>query len=419
MRLEGAAEVKPTALVATTYKWYPTARLAVALAKAGFQVEAVCPSGHPMFKTSAVRERHSYSVLSPVRSFAAAILATKPDLVIPGDDIAVQHLHRLHEVKRSDDGAGSSFCALLERSMGSAESFPIVYSRTAFMEVAREEGVRVPDTAGLSGVNELREWVRQASLPAVIKANGTSGGIGVRIVQTREDAEREFLRLQAPPALLRALKRTLVDQDAKLLGPSIRRTPFRMSGQKFVRGSEATSAVACWKGKVVASTHFEVVKKLDETGHATVIRRIENPEMTEAAEKLVRRLNLSGLCGLDFMLEAGTRNAYLIEINPRCTQVGHLALGPGRDIAAALRAAVSEEKVEKTLSVTEKDTIALFPQEWLRDSASPYLRTAYHDVPWDEPELIRACIRARKKRAPWRVQRSGLRSMSAAGAPRA
>jgi hypothetical protein len=419
MRLEGAAEVKPTALVATTYKWYPTARLAVALAKAGFQVEAVCPSGHPMFKTSAVRERHSYSVLSPVRSFAAAILATKPDLVIPGDDIAVQHLHRLHEVKRSDDGAGSSFCALLERSMGSAESFPIVYSRTAFMELAREEGVRVPDTAGLSGVNELREWVRQASLPAVIKANGTSGGIGVRIVQTREDAEREFLRLQAPPALLRALKRTLVDQDAKLLGPSIWRTPFRMSVQKFVRGCEATSAVACWKGKVVASSHFEVVKKLDETGHATVVRRIENPEMTEAAEKLVRRLNLSGLCGLDFMLEAGTRNAYLIEINPRCTQVGHLALGPGRDIAAALRAAVSEEKVEKTLSVTEKDTIALFPQEWLRDSASPYLRTAYHDVPWDEPELIRACIRARKKRAPWRVQRSGLRSMSAAGAPRA
>ena len=33
--------MKPTALVATTYKWYPTARLAVALAKAGFRVEAV------------------------------------------------------------------------------------------------------------------------------------------------------------------------------------------------------------------------------------------------------------------------------------------------------------------------------------------------------------------------------------------
>jgi hypothetical protein len=417
--LEGAAEVKPTVLVATTYKWYPTARLAVALAKAGFQVEAVGPAGHPMFKTSAVRERHGYSVFSPVRSFAAAIAATKPELVIPGDDIAVQHLHRLYEVKRSDEGRDSGFCALLEQSMGSPESFPIVYSRTAFMEVAREEGVRVPDTAALSTVNELRDWIRQAGLPAVIKANGTSGGVGVRIVQTPENAEREFLRLQAPPALLRALKRTLVDQDAKLLGPSIRRTPFRMSVQKFVRGSEATSAVACWKGKVVASSHFEVAKKLDATGHATVIRRIENPEMSEAAEKLVRRLNLSGLCGLDFMLETGTRQAYLIEINPRSTQVGHLALGAGRDIPAALRAAVTGEKVEETLSVTDKDTIALFPQEWLRDSGSAYLRTAYHDVPWDEPELIRACIRERKKRAPWRVQRRALRNLSAAGAPRA
>ena len=72
--------MKPRALVATTYKWYPTARLAVALAKAGFQVEAVCPSGHPMFKTSAVRERHSYSVFSPVRSFASCA----PALLMPG-----------------------------------------------------------------------------------------------------------------------------------------------------------------------------------------------------------------------------------------------------------------------------------------------------------------------------------------------
>jgi carbamoylphosphate synthase large subunit len=267
-------------------------------------------------------------------------------------------------------------------------------------------------------VNDLRDWIREAGLPAVIKANGTSGGEGVRIVQTQEDAEHEFLRLQAPPVLLRALKRTFVDQNAALLGPSIGRKPFSMSVQKFVQGSEATSALACWKGNIVAGLHFEVVKKVNVAGHATVIRRIDSPDMTETAEKLVRRLNLSGLCGFDFMLESGTRNAYLIEVNPRSTQVGHLALGPGRDIPAALRAAVTGEKVEESSAVTEKDMIALFPQEWLRDSASPYLRRAYHDVPWDEPELIRACIRERKKRVPWRVERSALRHLSAAGAPR-
>jgi hypothetical protein len=412
-------ELKATALVATTFKWYPTARLAVALAKCGFQVEAVCPPSHPMFETSAVRERNHYSVFSPASSFAAAIAATKPDLVIPGDDITVQHLHRLYATELRKEGPQSFICEVLERSLGGPESFPVVFSRTAFLDAAREEGLRIPETAGLSSIEELREFIRRVGLPVAIKANGTSGGEGVSIAQTPEDAEREFLRLQAPPLLLRALKRTVVNQNATLLGPALRRKPFQMSAQKFIAGTEATSAVACWKGEVLASLHFEVVNKLKATGHATVVRRIDNAEMEHAARTMMRRLKLSGLVGFDFMLESGTRNAYLIEINPRSTQVGHLALGPGRNIPAALFAAVTEEAADDTSSITEKETIALFPQEWLRDPASAYLRSAYHDVPWDEPDLIRECVRRRKKPAPWRVEKPTARSLSAAGARRA
>ena len=51
--------------------------------------------------------------------------------------------------------------------------------------------------------------------------------------------------------------------------------------------------------------------------------------------------------------------------------------------------------------VTEKDTIALFPQEWTRDSESTFLQTAYHDVPWEEPELIRDCVNHRRKQSSW------------------
>jgi hypothetical protein len=43
--------------------------------------------------------------------------------------------------------------------------------------------------------------------------------------------------------------------------------------------------------------------------------------------------------------------------------------------------------------VTENDTIALFPQEWARDPKSEFLQSAYHDVPWEESELIRSCVR--------------------------
>jgi hypothetical protein len=410
--------VKPTVLIATTSQWFPTARLAMALAKAGFTVKAVCPSRHPMFKTSAVSERYSYRGLMPLASFAAAIAAAKPDLVIPGDDLATQHLHQLYERENKKAGANSPLCALLERSLGSPDSFPIAYSRTAFMNVAQQEGVRIPDTESIENVDQLRACIARFGFPLVLKANGTSGGEGVRIVRSADEAESAFHKLQAPPLLARAAKRTLLDQDAALLRPSILREKFIISAQKFVPGAEANSAVACWKGSVLAALHFEVVMKKSAAGHATVVRSVENAEMIAAAEKIARRLNLSGLFGFDFMLEAAGSHAYLIEINPRSTQVGHLSLGAGRDIPAALYAAATGLQSQSADPVTQNKTIALFPQEWIRDSASTYLRSAYHDVPWEEPELIRACVAARKKQQKWKLEKSDVRSLSAAEIPR-
>jgi hypothetical protein len=116
---------------------------------------------------------------------------------------------------------------------------------------------------------------------------------------------------------------------------------------------------------------------------------------------MVRRLNLSGMYGFDFMLEATTGYAHLIEINPRTTQIAHLALGPGRDLPAALFAALSGKAVKVAPAVTEKDTIALFPQEWSRDASSPFLKSAYHDIPWEQPELVLACVNQRRKRVAW------------------
>jgi hypothetical protein len=411
--------VTPKVLVATNYQWYPTARIAMALAKAGFTVEAVCPSRHPMLKTSAVRKRYPFHRLLPIASLADAIEKAKPDLIVSGDDFATKYLHSLHAQEFRKGKTGAPICALIERSLGSPESFPIAYSRIALMKVAHEEGVRIPETAAITNMETLRQWVGQFGLPAVLKADGTNGGDGVRIVRTSLEAEQEFRALQAPPLLARAAKRTLLDQDAALLRPAILRQKFVMSAQTFITGNEATSAVACWNGKVIAGLHFEVVKKKSAAGYSTVVRLIESAEMMAAAEKIARRLNLSGLYGFDFMLEADTRDAYLIEMNPRSTQVGHLALGPGRDIPAAIFSAVVGQTTRVSPSVTEKDTIALFPQEWLRDSSSPYLRSAYHDVPWDEPELIRTCIGSRKKQPPWSVARRPVRAQRAVEVPRA
>jgi len=402
-------KLKPTVLLATTARWFPTARLAMALASAGFRVEAVCPSAHPLTKTGVAKTTYRYRGLRPLSSFANAIAAAKPNLIVPGDDLATFHLHQLYQREREHRRNGD-LRPLIERSLGAPESFPIVFQRAAFLELAQDLNIRSPRTEVVADSADLRSWAASVGFPIALKADGTSGGDGVKIAFNLEEAESALRALAAPPLLVRAVKRTLVDQDDTLLRPSLLRRRSIVNAQAFVAGREATSAIACWKGVVIGSLHFEVVKKAQAHGHATVVRVIENQEMSIAAERLVQRLHLSGLHGLDFMLEGKTGKAHLIEINPRSTQVGHLTLGLGHDLPAALYSAVSGRPVTPVRKITEKETIALFPHEWIRDETSPFLRSGYHDVPWQNPELVRACVLSRRKQHAWYAPKASLKS---------
>jgi len=139
--------------------------------------------------------------------------------------------------------------------------------------------------------------------------------------------------------------------------------------------------------------------------------------MFAAIKKIAKRLNLSGLHGFDFLIESETGSAVLIEINPRATQVGHLSLGPGRDLPAALVAAITGETIREAPPLTDNDTIALFPQEWKRNPESSFLRAGYHDVPWEEPDLVRACVRGRQNVIELYSHRERIRAFSTVRLP--
>lgn len=386
--------LKPTVLVVTAKPWFSTARLAMALAKAGFRVEAICPKNHPLTKTSVVRHAHHYFPHAPLHSLVDAIAATNPNLIVPGDDIATGCLHQLYDRERRNGKAGETICALIERSLGAAESFSKVEQRAEVLRLARAAGVRAPETEVIPGTLDLRKSLARLGFPAVLKVDGTSGGMGVRIVRTFEEAKRAFRELQEVRRSSQSPFQALMYQGKSLLRQSQFRGVHRpvVNGQAFVNGGEAISEVVCWQGNVLGSLHFQVLTKQYPCGPASVVRLIENSEMDFAVETMARELGLSGLHGFDFLLEERTGDAYLIEMNPRATQVGHLTLGPGRDLPAALYAAVTGDPLQIGPKVTEKDTVALFPQEWMRDRRSVHFKTGYHDVPWDEPRLVRACV---------------------------
>jgi hypothetical protein len=386
-------------LLATTVRWVATARLAASFVRTGCEVDVVCPRGHPVTKTLAASRIHRYHAFAPLRSLLAAVRVAAPDLVVPCDDLATAHLHELH--RRLAHAAAAGVRALIERSLGAPSGFPVARARARLIALAHQVGVRAPLTAVARTEVELRDWLRTNGYPAVLKTDGSYGGKGVRVVRTVTEALHGWRELSSPPSPPRAIKRAVVNHDLNYLPRCLARVRPVVNVQHHIRGQEANATVACWHGTVLASVVARVLHTLDEYGPASVVEVIDDPDISAAVGKVVGLVGLSGLAGFDFVIDEDTGHPYLIEMNPRATQICHLPLGAGRDLPASLRAALSGERLREAPRVTDRDLIAFFPQEWLRDPASPFLKTAYHDVPWDQPDLVRVCVRDRLVDKAW------------------
>jgi hypothetical protein len=151
---------------------------------------------------------------------------------------------------------------------------------------------------------------------------------------------------------------------------------------------------------VVAANHFDVLVTSAATGPACVVARRDCPQMQNAAAVIAQDLNLSGLFGLDYVRDKAGK-VHLLEINARATPTAHLMLG--QDLPAALLKSAGFSARCRP-AVTARDEVAIFPREWMRDPASPWLKNAFHDVPWDDPDVVRACVQAARSVDPAAAQ---------------
>ena len=297
-------------------------------------------------------------------------------------------------VRSQEQGDSSKkLAALIERSLGAPESYPIVSARYDLLRIAQEEGCRVPNTELVQNLDDLNACQARQPFPWVLKADETWGGRGVRIAYTAEQAQKDFGEVSNPFRFRRAVKRMVVNRDPFWMQPWWEGRKPAVVVQEYVHGRPGNCAVACWEGKLLAGIGVEAVSADGLTGPASIVRVLNNPDMISYAERIARRLRLSGFFGLDFMIEDGTNQAYLIEMNPRCTPLCHLRLGKGRDMIGGLWAKLSGQPIPDTQAVTENDMIAYFPQAW--HSKSEFLKSSYQDIPQDQPELINEFLR------PW------------------
>lgn len=323
---------RPHVLVMTAFRWPLAGQLARTFHDAGAKVDVLCPKDRGLARAPFVDAAYWYSIFSSVASLRAAITAAQPDLLIPCDDPITSQLHQLYESTDSD----SALRALLARSLGSPEKFETFYSRVDIARKARELDVPCPKTALVTNLEELRDKLAEFGLPAVLKLDETWGGMGVAIVRTAAEAECAFARLRRWPSIPRAFKRLVMRRDAALLRRVLDGRKNVVSLQEYVDGRPANAAVACWKGKVLASVLVEVLESDGPTGPATVVRVIDHPGMSAAVERMVERLKLSGLCGFDFILRTDDASAQLIELNPRATPACRLLTAEGATLSAVL-----------------------------------------------------------------------------------
>jgi ATP-grasp domain len=354
-------------------------------------VSAVCPMpSHPCLKTRAVRQVFPYSRLRPLESLITAIAAFDPQIIVPCDERGLRHLHQLHAWASAREGRDGRIATLIERSLGAPESYPIVSSRHKLLCIARDERILAPATNSINTVEELDAWSAQQPLPWVLKADGTWGGGGVRFAHSRQEADQFFKVLSQSARVTAVLRRLILQRDRLRYLAELNRSKRPVIVQAYVQGRPANCAVVCWQGKILAGIGVEAVSAESPEGPAIVVRVVNNSAMMLAAERIARRLSLSGFFGLDFMIEDGTNHTYLIEMNPRCTPLSHLQLGRGRDLVGALKAQLAGEPFVETPSVTRNDMIAYFPRAWV--AQSEFLQSSFQDVPQDEPELIKAIL---------------------------
>ncbi|HEV2352985.1 MAG TPA: hypothetical protein VGR89_01975, partial [Puia sp.] len=255
------------------------AMLAVRLARAGINVSFVCPAHHPLLKARAIRQRFRYSAISPLQSLKAAIEVAAPDFIIPCDDRAVKHLHELHSWSSSKKKSGRLICNLIEKSLGSARSYAIVSHRYDLLKIAREEGLRVPDTEQIESESDLKAWQERHPLPWVLKADTTGNGRGVRFVRNTGQGVPFVRELTGFYSLRRAIRQFWRHRDPFWLRPWWNGFKPNVIVQSYIQGRPANCGVVCWRGKVLAGIGVEVVSETEMMAHSSVVRIVDNSDM--------------------------------------------------------------------------------------------------------------------------------------------
>lgn len=356
-----------------------------ALARAGFAVTLLGPRDalvtRSRFVDRQVLLRAGWTRWEWIEGLRAAIDAGAPRLIVPGDEVALHFLFGLvlQPPPRLAGETLQTIVTLVRQSLGDPAHYMTSSDKVALPTAAAAAGVPVPHYASLSGPDDARAFARDHGFPMVLKAPHGFSGDGVAICRDRDALE------------------IALAQWERLLGqhPALREHAFL--AQAFVDGPTLSRSSIAWDGVELAGTTREkLVRHPAGTGPASVVRYVHDPTIARYSARLIEAFGMTGFAGIEYIVEPRGR-VMLLEINRRVTPGASGSASVGVDLCAALHAALTGQpsRVASDLAPGETRIVARFPQEWLRDPSSRWLREYPVDAPWDDPELMAAMLAMR------------------------
>ncbi len=383
-------------IVATAVDRAGIARLPEALQRAGFEVGVVCPAGSAIGQTRFtdrmwILDGAFNTVQALFNAMNVASAQWVPDLVIPGDDMAVRAMHRMVEVS-SPDPAARALLDVIGASLAAPARFPEIEMKSRFPDAASASAIDMPPQIVPSDIDPAIAFAEGCGWPVLVKPDYGFGGIGIVRCHTADELA---------PAIRQA-------KSSALAGPN----PRVASVQKFIEGKMSGVVLTALRGEMLAALAYEKLQTVSTFGPSSVVRRLDRDDLVASAARLVRHFRFTGYGELEFLIERDTGKAWLLEFNARPAPVATRAHLMGADLAAALLAGLGGTARRTSGFRPVDDAVALFPQEWKRDPESPFLRSAYHDVPWDDPALLKHFVDGCAQQAaslPGRRQRLSIR----------
>jgi len=355
---------KKRVLLVSLAQWPHICRLPKYFNQAGFSVATFSPEEDSLNLSQYIEKRYclrkgSYELTKIYAFFSKTLLEFEPDLIVATDDDTVRLLSDYYyNLSTNTDHDSEKLIRMLVQSKGNPAFYQSVSSKILSNNIARELSIRTPIQATCSSIDDAIAFAEQQRFPLVLKNEFGFAGREVKICATVQQLIQAYNELDA--------------NKIKLI-------------QRYINATPAMCDAAVLDGNLLAS--FVTIKEetSTQTGPSTVVRLVEHPEMMAAVRKFSKHTGFSGILSLDFMIDRDN-NSYFLECNPRPSPASHLGYKVHCDLFSALHGELSQQPYQA--GEFEECTVALFPKELLRDINSNWVNNVYHDVPWDEPQLV-------------------------------